>query len=130
MIDTIDLSKAVMYDLEAYRETKIDETFIPVSVFDSYETGENEYYTLDLTVYAYAKLQVRQSKQSKLVLLEASTDNGYLNLLADKIEMKVPADKLNFNQGDYYYDLRLYNDDTDARVLMYGKFKLKQNITI
>jgi len=127
---TLDLSKAVYYDITAYRDTKVNETLIPVTVLTNPITGKKEYYPVDLTTYSGATLQVRQTKQSEYILLEASTNNGMITLTPDKIILEIPATAMRFNAGVYYYDFKLKGYlEENTRVLFFGIFKLERNIT-
>ena len=85
----------------------------------------------NLTGYT-AKMQVRSSAESDIVLLELSTTNGYIVLggTAGTITLTVPAANMSIiSAGQYEYDLELVSPNGQKTTIVEGNFKIKAQVT-
>lgn len=85
---------------------------------------------VDLSGYT-AKLQIRDSYNSDIVLHESNTENGQINIIASSgsVTINIPAsdtDKFDFDRG--YYDLEIYNGSIVNRLLE-GSVVISKQIT-
>jgi hypothetical protein len=85
----------------------------------------------NLTGYT-AKMQVRSSADSDVVVLELSTTNTYIVLggAAGTITLTVPAANMSMiNVGLYVYDLELISGGGQKTTIVEGNFKVKAQVT-
>lgn len=85
---------------------------------------------VDLTGYT-AKLQIRDSHNSDIVLHECTTENGQISILAPSgsVTINIPAtatDTFDFDRG--YYDLEIYKG-TIVNRLLEGSVVISKQIT-
>jgi hypothetical protein len=85
----------------------------------------------NLTGYT-AKMQVRSSANSDVVVLELSTTNTYIVLggVAGTITLNLPAANMSvINAGQYVYDLELVSGGGQKTTIVEGNFKVKAQVT-
>jgi hypothetical protein len=86
----------------------------------------------DLTGYT-AKMQVRTNDLAETLILELSTNNGYITLLGavkNNITFNVPADiTKNLTVGMFVYDLFLTAPNNEVYQILEGNFKVKPEVT-
>lgn len=117
----VDLSKAYNLNLSARR----GDTFS--SVFTVRDENNN---AVDLSAYTSAKMQLKETEYSDAVATFTNSGTTYVINLDDLATgiIEVSATILNVTANTYLYDLELRND-TNTETIIYGKFKVVDDIT-
>jgi hypothetical protein len=85
---------------------------------------------VNLTGYS-ARMQVRPEIESSEILVELTTENGYITLggIDGTIDLYIPADVTKTIRTDGLYDLEIYNIDNSVYRVIKGPFVTDPEVT-